>query len=57
MASAPLRAEAKYGWQTADFTEHLEKAVPLVRQILELSSRELAKARPHLDGQFALRTD
>jgi len=48
-----LRAEAKYGWQMADFTEHLVKAVPLVSQILELSSRELVKARPHLAARLA----
>ena len=48
-----IRAEAKYGWQMADVTEHLQMAAPLVRRILELSSRELATARPHLEGRFA----
>jgi hypothetical protein len=48
-----LRAEAKYGWRMADFTEHLVKAVPLVRQILELSSREMVKVRPHLAARLA----
>jgi hypothetical protein len=48
-----VRAEAKYGWQAADVTEHLGRTAPLVRQILELTARELAKARPHLGARLA----
>ncbi|HVG44308.1 MAG TPA: hypothetical protein VM890_06235 [Longimicrobium sp.] len=48
-----IRAEAKYGWQMVDVTEHLEMAAPLVGKILELSSSELTTARAHLEGRFA----
>jgi hypothetical protein len=48
-----IRAEAKYGWQMADVAENLAMAAPLVRRILELTSRRLVAARPHLSGRLA----
>jgi len=47
-----VRAEAKYGWQTADITEHLALAAPLVRRILELSASKLVAVRPHLTARL-----
>jgi hypothetical protein len=49
-----IRAEAKYGWEMSDVTEHLAMATPLVKRILELTARQLDAARPHLSGRFPL---
>jgi len=48
-----IRAEAKYGWQTADVAEHLTLAGPLVRRILELSALKLVAVRPHLSSKLS----
>ena len=49
-----IRAEAKYGWQMADVTEHLEMAALLVRRILEEGARVLVERRPTLAGRIEL---
>lgn len=47
-----LRSEAEYGWEPAPFESPLPHGMELVRRILSLCARELARARPALAERF-----